>query len=353
MHPALTPNSFQRLVLSWYDQSGRKNLPWQQNKTPYRVWVSEIMLQQTQVTTAIPYFLRFIENFPTIQSLAHGSEEQVLHLWTGLGYYNRARNLHRTACLVVEKHQGNFPNTLAELEALPGIGRSTAGAILSLAFEIPAPILDGNVKRVLSRFQGSDHELWQLAEKYTPTQRVADYAQAMMDMGATLCTRSQPKCSLCPISKNCMAHDRGLQHLLPMAKAHKSLPVKKKIFLLLHHQGKIFLQKRPVIGVWAKLWSMPERPPSHSLQKIKQFCHEQLRLTVNNIEAGIPFRHTFSHFHLDIQPMLIQVRTLPRKTMEDGLQIWYNLEQPQAIGLPQPVKKLIERFKEKYHDSIC
>src|SRR3990167_8286209 len=203
----LTPKKFQQLLCQWFDTHGRKNLPWQKNKTPYRVWLSEIMLQQTQVSTAIPYFQRFLTRFPTIKSLANASEDEVLHLWTGLGYYSRARNLYHAAKLVVEKHHGKFPDQLEELEKLPGIGRSTAGAILSIAFEKKATILDGNVKRVLTRLYGITEwvgekkiieALWKLAEKYTPAFRCADYTQAIMDLGATLCIRGKPACEKCP-----------------------------------------------------------------------------------------------------------------------------------------------------------
>lgn len=347
----MTPHRFQQLILNWFDLHGRKNLPWQENKTPYRVWISEIMLQQTQVTTVIPYFLRFMQRFPKIELLADASEDEVLHLWTGLGYYNRARNLHRTAKTIMTDYHGKFPNELSALENLPGIGRSTAGAISSLAFEFSAPILDGNVKRVLTRFHGittwtgnkaTSEQLWQLSEKYTPIKRIADYTQAMMDLGATVCTRTQPNCAICPIKKNCIAYAKDLQTTLPLAKPKKSIPIQEKTFLVLIHKNKILLEKRPPTGVWAKLWSLPEIQGLASLTKIKTFCRQYS--SIQQIKLGSVFRHTFSHFHLDIQPAFIKLDSIPRKFMENDQQIWYNLANPQAIGLPQPIKNLIEKI---------
>lgn len=345
----MTPIHFQRLILKWFDLHGRKTLPWQQNKTPYRVWISEIMLQQTQVSTVIPYFLRFMESFPKIEALADASEDQVLHHWTGLGYYNRARNLHASAKIIVSQFKGKLPDELSALEALPGIGRSTAGAILSLAFESSAAILDGNVKRVLTRFHGITtwsgekttlEQLWQLAEKYTPKKRIADYTQAMMDIGATVCTRSKPLCSSCPLIKNCTAYAQDLQTTIPLRKPTKSIPVQQKTFLILIHKNKVLLEKRPPTGVWAKLWSLPEITGFAPTSKIKIFCRRYT--PIDQIKLGTIFRHTFSHFHLDIQPAFIKVKSLPAKLMENDEQIWYNLANPQAIGLPQPIKKLIE-----------
>ena len=237
----LSPKKFQTQILSWFDQHGRKTLPWQLNKTPYRVWVSEIMLQQTQVSTVIPYFQRFMERFPDVASLAAATEDEVLHLWTGLGYYSRARNLHRTAKIVMEMHQGVFPDELEALEKLAGIGRSTAGAIRPLAFEKKAAILDGNVKRVLTRLHGITEwpgenkvaaQLWSLAEKYSPEQRIADYTQAMMDIGATLCVRGTPRCGDCPFQKFCVAYQQGIAKDLPKKKPSAKIPVRQATLLV-------------------------------------------------------------------------------------------------------------------------
>lgn len=346
----LDAKQFQRHILSWFDQHGRKDLPWQDNKTPYRVWVSEIMLQQTQVSTVIPYFLRFMDHFPDLASLAGASQDEVLHLWTGLGYYTRARNLHRTAQIVADS---GFPDEASELEKLPGIGRSTAGAILAIAFEKRAAILDGNVKRVLTRFFGVTEwpgdkkvhdKLWNFAEALTPNTRIADYTQAMMDLGATVCARGKPLCVQCPLLANCSAHAQGIAHKLPTSKPKKAIPVRQATLLILQDQDCVLLEKRPPTGIWGGLWSLPELIEQPSAQDIKQFCTRHFHLSVQSMTAIAAFRHTFSHFHLDITPMVIQVKKAKRKIMEDSQQIWYNLREPAAIGLPAPVKLLLEKI---------
>ena len=251
---------FQRAILRWFDQHGRTNLPWQQNISPYRVWVSEIMLQQTQVTTVIPYFERFMDSFPTVQTLAAAPLDEVLHHWTGLGYYARARNMHKAAQVVCQQYKGNFPSTIDQLCDLPGIGRSTAGAISAIAFKIPATILDGNVKRVLARFSAiagwpgkADvvQQLWLVAENFTPQERIADYTQAMMDLGATICTRASPSCHQCPLTDSCIAYAQGNQRAYPGKKPKKKLPVRSRYFLLIRNkQGEILLQQNPPAGLW-------------------------------------------------------------------------------------------------------
>ena len=242
----MTPHQFQTLLLNWFDHSGRKHLPWQQNKTPYRVWISEIMLQQTQVKTVIPYFERFMQQLPDIVSLANAHEDKVLHLWAGLGYYSRARNLHRAAKIIVETYQGNFPDTVFSLQQLPGIGQSTAGAIVAIAFNQKAAILDGNVKRVLARLHGisepvnekrTEKKLWELAEHYTPDKRAADYTQAMMDLGATLCTPSKPACTACPLIQHCVAHQLDIVDVLPKKKTTRELPIRSATFLIVKKRG--------------------------------------------------------------------------------------------------------------------
>lgn len=348
----MKPKAFQTAILTWFDQHGRKTLPWQQNKTPYRVWVSEIMLQQTQVGTVVPYFGRFMERFPDVAALAFAKEDEVLHLWTGLGYYNRARNLQRTAKMIVENYAGEFPADLEELQKLPGIGRSTAGAIFSIAFEKRAAILDGNVKRVLTRFLGIQEwpgekkvleNLWDAAEKFTPTQRVADYTQAMMDLGATVCTRGKPNCSVCPLQKNCRAHQLNIEKEIPRSKPKKILPVREVFLLILRNKFEnILLEKRPPTGIWSGLWSLPELL-SASKKEIKQFCLQRFGCEIKNISHGEKFRHTFSHFHLDISPLNIEIKKMNHRVMDDGKQIWYDLKNPQAIGLPAPVKMLLEK----------
>jgi A/G-specific adenine glycosylase len=344
--PKPTPSVFQKLVLNWFDRFGRKNFPWQQNKTPYRVWVSEIMLQQTQVTTVIPYFERFLKQFPDLPSLAKAKEDEVLHLWTGLGYYSRARNLHRTAKLI---HQaGKFPDTLEELQKLPGIGRSTAGAIISCAFDKKAAILDGNVKRLLARFHAvtdpiddkktQDH-LWELSEEYTPSKRVADYTQVMMDLGATLCTRSKPRCPECPVATYCKAKQENLAEQLPYKKKKGSLPIRQTTFLILRSQDEVLLQKRPSKGIWGGLWSLPEIPEKATVEQIKSFCLEQFELHTKALQPLKPFRHTFSHFHLEIFP--IELKTSRPKIMVSKTQIWYSLRRPETLGLPAPILSLL------------
>src|SRR5690606_34704110 len=256
----VTPKQFQRAVLGWYDQHGRKDLPWQQQITPYRVWVSEIMLQQTQVSTVIPYFERFMHRFPDVQALARAPVDDVLHHWTGLGYYARARNLHKAAQKVAQEFAGEFPADIDALTSLPGVGRSTAGAIASLAMNLRAPILDGNVKRVLARFYAIDgypgeraveQQLWHHAENLTPHTRLREYTQVMMDLGATLCTRSKPRCDDCPLQKSCRAFADNSMHLYPGRKAKKALPTRRTWMLLLEDaEGRVLLEQRPPAGLW-------------------------------------------------------------------------------------------------------
>lgn len=348
----MTPASFSSAILKWFDQHGRQHLPWQQNKTPYRVWVSEIMLQQTQVTTAIPYFERFMTLFPDLSSLAKAHLDDVLHAWAGLGYYTRARNLHRAAQMVMQDFGGKFPDTLESLQQLPGVGRSTAGAILSIVYQQRATILDGNVKRVLARFLGEtapvnekavELTLWQQAERYTPKKRCADYTQAIMDLGATLCTRSQPDCAHCPLAAHCKAHAAGMAHLLPTKKSTRTIPTRTATFLVVQASQHILLQKRPPHGIWGGLWSLPEISGAPDKKTIRHFCQTELRLQMNHLSIQPSFRHTFSHYHLEIHPVLIET-TLPAKVMECTEQIWYNLDQPAAVGLPAPIQTILRNL---------
>lgn len=350
----LNSKSFPRLLLRWFDLHGRKDLPWQKNKTPYRVWVSEIMLQQTQVSTVIAYFERFMTAFPDVHALANAREDDVLHLWTGLGYYQRARHLHKTAKLLIRQYHGDFPSEVCDLETLPGIGRSTAGAIRSIAFEKKAPILDGNVKRVLTRLHGITEwpgekhvteKLWKLAEDYSPSKRAADFSQAIMDLGATLCVRGQPRCDECPFEKYCIARKKGIEKQLPQAKPRKSLPTRKTIFLILRNgTGSVLLEKRPARGVWAGLWSFPEIETDTSVNEIKNTCRKRYKLSIDNITYGEPFRHTFSHYHLDIQPVFLKVAQAANRVMENDQIIWYTTRQSQRVGLPAPVKLLLSEI---------
>lgn len=342
---------FSDKILRWYDQYGRKHLPWQQNRSPYRVWVSEIMLQQTQVTTVIPYFERFMECFPTVEALASASQDNVLQLWTGLGYYARGRNLHKCALEVVDRYQGVFPQTVEALEQLPGIGRSTAGAIISLAHDQPATILDGNVKRVLARCFTIDgwaghsavaRKLWQVAEEQTPHQRNRDYTQAMMDLGAMICTRTKPKCDACPLLKDCLGYKTGEVEQYPGKKPKTIKPVKAAQFLLLENQqGQILLEQRPASGIWGGLWSFPEIATD---QDPLAYSEQHYGSTLEHYQWNI-FRHTFSHYHLDIHPTHIKLNKV-QTAVADNNQCWFTHEQWQQLGLPAPVKKILETLAE-------
>lgn len=291
---------FDQRVLQWFDEHGRKHLPWQQNPSSYRVWISEIMLQQTQVATVIPFYERFMSSYPTLASLAQSPIDDVLSHWSGLGYYARARNLHRCAQQVVKDHAGELPKTLEELEALPGIGRSTAGAILSLAHGIPEPILDGNVKRVLARHQAIDgwpgqtavlKRLWVLSEELTPKKCCGPFNQAMMDLGATLCTRTKPNCVACPVADDCQGLASGNPTAFPGKKPKKEKPVKSTVMLLIRNEAnRIYLQKRPPSGIWGGLWSLPE---------VGETDEAAMEAAMTGASV-MRFRHTFSHYHLDI-----------------------------------------------------
>ncbi|SCX35112.1 A/G-specific DNA-adenine glycosylase [Pseudomonas sp. NFACC25] len=339
---------FSTAVLDWYDRHGRHDLPWQQDITPYRVWVSEIMLQQTQVSTVLNYFDRFMASLPTVEALAAAPEDEVLHLWTGLGYYTRARNLQKTAKIIVAEYGGEFPRDVEKLTELPGIGLSTAGAIASLSMGLRAPILDGNVKRVLARFTAQEgypgepkvaKQLWATAERFTPHDRVNAYTQAMMDMGATLCTRSKPSCLLCPLEKGCEAHLLGLETRYPIPKPRKSIPQKRTLMpMLANAEGAILLYRRPSTGLWGGLWSLPELDDLQDLEHLAN----QHALELGKHQALPGLIHTFSHFQLAIEPWLVQVEESAHHVAEADW-LWYNLATPPRLGLAAPVKKLLKR----------
>lgn len=344
---------FAAQLLDWFDVHGRKDLPWQREVSAYRVWVSEIMLQQTQVTTVIPYYERFMARFPTVGDLAAASLDEVLHHWTGLGYYARGRNLHKAAQHVVSELGGTFPCDVATLVNLPGIGRSTAGAIASIAGGHPEPILDGNVKRVLARFHAVGgfpgtsavaNTLWAHAEAHTPTQRVADYTQAIMDLGATVCART-PDCAACPVSSRCTALARDAAANYPGKKPKKARPTKAvRMFLIQDGNGALLLEQRPPTGIWGGLWTPPERaadypvaemlrelgvekPPSHDSQTLQRV------------------HHTFTHFHLDIEPLRLRLAARPLLVGDATDWLWYTPGQNQQIGLAAPAVKLIEELQ--------
>jgi A/G-specific adenine glycosylase len=346
------PN-FANRVLTWYDTHGRKDLPWQQAISPYRVWVSEIMLQQTQVATVIPYFERFMQRFPDVQALAVASQDDVLHHWTGLGYYARARNMHKAAVIVNAQLGGVLPLTVEGLCELPGIGRSTAGAIVSIAHGQRAAILDGNVKRVLARHAAVEgwpgtarvhNALWEIAEQRTPQRRHAHYTQAMMDLGATLCTRSKPRCADCPVAADCIAHQTQSQSAYPGKKPRKVLPVKATRFLLvMSGDREVLLEKRPNQGIWGGLWCFPELDTDTS--SVASWCIDRLQTTPIALQELDPFRHTFSHYHLDINPIVVSIDAVPESIMADDARLWYNLRQPQSLGLAAPVVKLLKSIQ--------
>jgi A/G-specific adenine glycosylase len=341
---------FNTRVLTWYDAHGRKALPWQLKKSTYATWLSEIMLQQTQVNTVIPYFERFIARFPDIAALAKADIDEVLHLWTGLGYYARARNLHKTAVILTNSSKRQFPKTLEELVALPGIGRSTAGAILALSLNQKAAILDGNVKRVLARhfmISGWPGEkpvqdtLWEIAEDLTPNQRFDDYTQAMMDLGAMICTRSKPACGDCPLKTSCKAYQQNTIDKYPGKKPKKSIPHKACMMLIIaNKQNEFWLEKRPSPGIWGGLWSFPQFESEKALHTFLK----HLKLNDAQSKTLPDIKHTFTHYHLHITPVLLQAQRKSKLPLAEGAQIWYNMAHS-VVGLPQPVKKLLQRFK--------
>lgn len=340
----LEAESFQTLALNWFDVHGRKHLPWQQVPTPYQVWLSEIMLQQTQVATVIPYFETFLRRFPTLGDLAAAPLEEVLHLWSGLGYYARARNLHKTAQIVQEQFGGEFPREVDELVSLPGIGRSTAGAVVSLSMGQTAPILDGNVKRVLCRFFAVEgwpgrakvlKQLWRLSEQLTPALKAGHYNQAMMDLGATVCTRSKPKCDSCPLAKRCLGLKLDAVASLPTSKPRAKLPIKKRYWLVRKRDEDVMLMQNPPSGLWGGLWAFPE---FESAEALEHWCRtEKVQLT--QLETLEQKRHTFSHFHLEYTPVIYnEQEPIEGKPAQS---LWYNAQSHVRIGLPKPVSDLI------------
>lgn len=341
---------FSNQVVEWYHLYGRKTLPWQLGKTPYKVWVSEIMLQQTQVITVIPYFERFMVSFPTVQDLAQADEDQVLHHWTGLGYYARARNLHKAAKIIVEKYNGHFPEDIDEVIALPGIGRSTAGAILSLSLGQHHPILDGNVKRVLARFfmvsgwygeKKVETLLWQLSDQVTPKGNVVEFNQAMMDLGASLCSRTKFDCDPCPLVDKCGAHNAERVKEFPNPKPKKNNPTKSCLMAIVRVNNQVLMEKRPSSGIWGGLFGFFEFANENELEN----------WLLSNGLAGEKtyldeFKHVFSHFNLMITPVVIDVTKLPLNVAEKEV-LAYNLTQPQEVGLATPTKKIIKTLTRK------
>jgi A/G-specific adenine glycosylase len=342
MQPSIAPR-----LLPWFDQHGRKNLPWQDPRTPYRVWLSEVMLQQTQVTTVVPYFLRFVDRFADLRALAAAPLDDVLALWSGLGYYSRARNLHRAARVCVEQHGGGLPRGFEALAALPGIGRSTAGAILAQAHGLRFPILDGNVKRVLARWAGVrgwpgeaqvGRQLWTIAEFHTPRRRVADYTQAIMDLGAGVCVRSRPRCAECPLGSDCIARAQGSTALLPQRKPTRAIPTRQTIMLVLRDtHGRLLLERRPPTGVWAGLWSLPEAADRDGARMRAAPYRRRLNEDFTPLP---PFVHGFSHYRLEVTPLALRVAA-SAGVADDADRRWLHPHEAATLGLPAPVRKLI------------
>ncbi len=336
---------FSRILIEWQRLHGRHDLPWQGTRDPYRIWVSEIMLQQTQVAAVIPYYQRFMHSFPGVHSLAAASEEQVLTHWAGLGYYARGRNLYRAAQQIMQLHGGAFPAAFDDILALPGIGRSTAAAISAFAYGQQRAILDGNVKRVLTRVFGItgwpgekavETRLWQLADSLLPDEAIASYTQALMDLGATICTRGKPACGQCPLAVNCVALQKNCVAQLPAARAKKPVPKRAVTMLLLRHGRDILLEKRPASGIWGGLWSLPELHTSielASLQLTGELPAQQRELAA--------FSHRFTHFQLHIQPLEMTFTALP-KTASQPDKIWMDIEAAAAAAIPKPVKKILQ-----------
>ena len=340
-------DKFANQVVQWYHLHGRKTLPWQLGKTPYKVWVSEVMLQQTQVVTVIPYFEKFMASFPDIIALANADEDLVLHHWTGLGYYARARNLHKTAKIVRDKYQGKFPTTLEEVMDLPGIGRSTAGAVLSLSLGQHHPILDGNVKRVLARYfmvegwygvKKVENQLWHLSTQLTPKNNVTEFNQAMMDLGASLCSRSRFDCQACPLNSDCAAFNAGKVKEFPHSKPKKAVPKKSCHQLIIQHGEKVLMEKRPSSGIWGGLFGFFE---FNEYSEMVLFLNQQGLKT--ELEELTPFTHVFSHFELTINPHVHNINNVP-DVVNDKQLVWYPLDQSIEVGLAAPTKKLVKQM---------
>lgn len=350
MHKAgdrsVSTNEFASRVIQWFERNGRHDLPWQHPATPYRVWISEVMLQQTQVTTVIPYFERFIDRFPDVQALARAPLDEVLSLWAGLGYYARARNLHRCARVLVDEHRGEFPASLEAVMALPGIGRSTAGAILSLSRGEPHAILDGNVKRVLARYfavpgwpgrASVERRLWALSESVTPSVRTGEFNQAMMDLGATACTR-QPACHACPLEPGCQALAQGAVGDYPGRRPRRDKPHRQTTMLIIQSDRGVLLERRPATGIWAGLWSLPETD-----DRPARWAAKRLGLTLEATRAGEAIHHQFTHFSLAIAP--VYCRVAGAVALRDDRHLWYNPGVDEPPGMPAPVQRLLKTLE--------
>ena len=345
---------FAERLIAWQRVHGRHDLPWQGTTDAYRIWLSEVMLQQTQVAAVERYFARFVERFPDVRSLADADEDAVLALWSGLGYYSRARNLHRAAREVRDRHAGTFPRDPEALAALPGVGRSTAAAIAAFACGVRAPILDGNVRRVLARWAGVEgwpgapaveRRLWALAESLLPADdgdpdaTIRPYTQGLMDLGATLCTRARPACLHCPVAADCVARRDGRTGVLPTPRPAREVPLRTVSMLVVAHADTVLLTRRPERGVWARLWSVPQRD-GHDLEALLAEVHALGVATAGPAEALPRFGHAFTHYRIDVQPWRLQAAE-PAPPSAADLR-WQPLDALGALGLPQPVRRLLE-----------
>jgi A/G-specific adenine glycosylase len=338
--------SFAARLSAWQRAHGRHDLPWQGTRDAYRIWLAEIMLQQTQVATVVPYYARFLAAFPDVRALAAAPVDRVLELWSGLGYYRRAHHLHAAAGVIVTQHGGRFPRDAQAIAALPGIGRSTAAAIAAFAFGARAAILDGNVKRVLARHRGIDGfpgassveaALWSTAECLLPVRGIGTYTQALMDLGATVCTRARPRCGECPVARDCVAVREGRVTALPSPRPAKARPSRAVRVLVLEHAGTLLLEKRPAAGIWAGLWSLPEIDLEAD---VARHCMARFLASVSVGEALPPIEHGFTHCHLTIHPQRVAVRRWPLRAEAPGLQ-WLTREDALAAALPAPIRKLL------------
>lgn len=336
--------SFASRVIHWQRSHGRHDLPWQNTRDPYRIWVSEIMLQQTQVSAVIGYYQRFMSRFPDVATLAGAPDDEVMRHWAGLGYYSRARNLHRAAKIIMAEHGGVFPQSQEQIEALPGIGRSTASAIRAFAFGARAAILDGNVKRVFARHAGIagypgeqkvEKRLWELAQERLPKGELEPYIQGLMDLGATLCTRSRPRCVDCPVAADCVALRDGRIAELPTRKPKKELPQRETTMLVLMREGSVLLERRPPTGIWGGLWSLPEADDEPAARSIARTFGADW----DDREFLSIIEHGFTHYHLSIRPVLLTAA--PRSVAAEPAHVWLPLAEVREAPLPSPIKKLL------------
>ena len=351
-------DSFAARLLAWFERHGRHDLPWQVDVTPYRVWVSEIMLQQTQVRTVIPYFRRFVERFPDIRTLAEAPLDEVLALWSGLGYYARARNLHRAAGIVTDEHGGELPDSPESLMSLPGIGRSTAAAILALSAGRRHAILDGNVKRVLARYHGVEgwpgrtavaRELWAYAGQHTPETRVADYTQAIMDLGATVCTRGEPRCDRCPLASDCEGRRRGTASSLPAPRPKRDRPARRVTVLVVRNAaGETLLERRPPQGIWGGLLSFPELEPATSAD---EWCRQRLGAGPVRSERLPDVEHGFTHFDLTLAPLAVDVDARGGAVMDGPDWLWYKSPGPLPGGIAAPIERILRDVAERESEA--